>query len=356
MLSPGGTCLQHSVVPLPERGLPRPAERSCLFLSRDAHAQEFSLRSIVLAKKPVKENTIKMLQRTFPNVSLKEFVGSQEVLVPQQTPTPVVSFLLLIFSRFYWYLSKSKVSYKRERASLANGFSSAARKGSFSVFYQQVTVFGVVFFTQKKELRTSVFLWDKKKINKIKRLSDKCLGKIQTMPCHPKRNRGVLAVREAPRQLRVPQPAQQRRSRPSHRDSSDPARETRASTGALPGPRRRRRAARAHAVPHHSCVAPRFSGTPSSSPTASQLVIRTARPRRSSGSQECPGTSSEPLGRTASGRCACQSVTLAPATGFALSGSVRREDTRSPGTGLKAVEFSSLPIKPCSTTNDIFWG
>lgn len=223
------------------------------------------------------------------------------------------------------------------------------------MFYQQVTVFGVVFFTQKKELRTSIFLWDKKKINKIKRLSDKCLGKIQTMPCHPKRNRGVLAVRAAPKQLWVPQPAQQRRSRPSHRDSLDPACETRASAGPFRGPGDAA-ALRAHAVPHHSCVAPRFSGTPSSSPTASQLVIRTARPRRSSGSQECPGTQLGAARRTASGRCACQSVTLAPATGFALSGTVRREDTRSPGTGLKAVEFSSLPIKPCSTTNDIFWG
>lgn len=40
----------------------------------------------------MKKNTIKMLQRTFPNVSLKELVHSQEMLVPHQTPMPISSF------------------------------------------------------------------------------------------------------------------------------------------------------------------------------------------------------------------------------------------------------------------------
>jgi len=93
--------------------------------------------------KLMKKNTTKILQKTFPNVSLKEFVHSQEVLVPRQIPMPIFSFFLsflFIFQRFYRYLYNLKV-FVRQRPFLANDFSSTTLKGLFLVFYRYFKVF-----------------------------------------------------------------------------------------------------------------------------------------------------------------------------------------------------------------------
>lgn len=64
--------------------------------------------------KLMKKNTIKMLQRTFPNVSLKESVHSQEMLVPHQTPMPIFSFFFFNFLKIFLVPLNFEVFYKTE--------------------------------------------------------------------------------------------------------------------------------------------------------------------------------------------------------------------------------------------------